>query len=281
MIINMKKILKILKNNNIDIVLCHGIQSAIIIQIAMFFSKKNINFYYMHRILKHYRSYDFLSRIIYKRFKLILCNSKAVKKSLHAFCDKKKIKVINNAVNSYQSLRFKKGKKNVVSIARLEKRKNILFLIRAFDKFQKKNLNYNLLLVGNGPERKILNDFVNQNKIKNVRFLGYKKNIIKYLNNCRIFVHASLFEGMSNSVLEAMALGRPSVVINSPGVSELHIHNKTGFVSKANINKFANFMDQLANNEHLQKKFFKYSRQRVEKNYSIKKTLLSYNRYLN
>ena len=85
MIINMKKILDILKTNNIDIVLCHGIQPAIIIQIAMFFCTKNINFYYMHRILKHYRSYDFLSKIIYKRFRLILCNSKAVKKSLYAF----------------------------------------------------------------------------------------------------------------------------------------------------------------------------------------------------
>jgi len=280
MFYNFKKISKILKIKKIDIVLCHGIQSAILVQLIMFFYNKKINFYYMHRILKYNRSYDFISKIIYARFRLVLCNSEAVKKSLYAFCDKSKLKVVYNAVNTYNKLKFKKGEKIILSIARLEKRKNLLFLIKAFSIFQKKKLKYNLFIIGDGPEKNNLINYINRNKIKNIKFFGYKKNIKQYLNKCSIFVHTSLFEGMSNAVLEAMALGRPSIVLNSPGVSELHVHAKTGFVSNRNIKKFANYMEKLSDNFQLQKIFFKNSRERVENKYSIDKTLKSYNKYL-
>jgi len=280
MIFSFYKINKILNTKNIDIVLCHGIQSAIVVQIVMFFCKKKVKFYYMHRILKHYRYYDFFSKIIYKRFKLILCNSKAVKKSLYPFCEKKKLKVVYNAVEINYNLKFKKGKKNILSIARFEKRKNLIFLIKAFTKFHNKKNGYNLILLGDGPEKENLLDFIKKNNIKNVKFIGYKKNIKKYLEQCEIFVHTSLFEGMSNAVLEAMSMGKPSIVLNSPGVSELHIHKKTGFISSNNVNEFANYIYKLINNIKLQKFFFKNSMKRVEDNYSINKTLISYNKYL-
>ena len=95
-----------------------------------------------------------------------------------------------------------------------------------------------------------------------------------------IFVHTSLFEGMSNAVLEAMSYGIPSVVLDSPGVSELHVHKKTGYISKNNINKFSNYLLILSRNKKIQKLFFKNSLDRIKKYYSVKKTLQSYNKYL-
>ena len=48
----------------------------------------------------------------------------------------------------------------------------------------------------------------------------------------------------------------PVVTFGIGSVRDSVVHNKTGFISDANINKFANFMDQLVNNNKLQKKFF-------------------------
>lgn len=281
MIYSFKKLATILSSKKIEIVVCHGIQSAIIVQVIMFFFKKKIKFFYMHRILKQYRSYDFLSRIIYNRFNLILCNSNAVKKSLHPYCTKDKVKVIYNAVEIEKKINFKKNNENIIlSVARLEKRKNLIFLIKSFNKFKKKNHNYSLFLLGDGPEKIYLQDYVKRNKILNVNFLGYKKNVKKYLKRCKIFVHTSLFEGMSNAVLEAMAFGKASVVLNSPGVAELHVHKKTGFISGKSLSEFTSYLDKLAKNEKLLKFFFKNSRKRVQQKYSIEKTLISYNQYL-
>ena len=280
MICSFHKILKILKYRKIEIVVCHGIQSAIIIQIIMLFFKKKIKFFYMHRILKKYRFYDFLSKIIYKRFHLVLCNSKAVKISLLPYCIKNKVKVIYNAVEYQKNIKFKDNSNIILSVARFEKRKNLLFLIKAFNIFNKNNSKYNLFLIGDGPEKITLQKYIRNNRINNINFLGYKKDIRKYLSECKIFVHTSLFEGMSNAVLEAMSYGKPSIVLDSPGVAELHIHKKTGYVSSNNLRKFTEYLEKLTKDKKLQKFFFKNSRNRVIKKYSVEKTLSSYDRYL-
>ena len=280
MFYNFFKIRKIINSNKIDVVLCHGIQAAILVQILMLFTKKKINFYYMHRILKHKRFYDVLSRSIYKKFKLILCNSNAVKLSLVNFCSNKKIKVIYNAVDFDQNFKFKKKKNIILSVARFEKRKNLLFLLKSFEIFLKNNNQYYLYFIGDGPEKENLLNYVKKKKIKNVKFLGYKNNVKYYLKKSKIFVHTSLFEGMSNSVLEAMSYGIPSVVLNSPGVAELHLHKKTGYVSPQNIEIFSKYIQKIAKNVKLQKIFFNNSRQRVKKEFSIENTVKKYNSYL-
>jgi len=170
MFYNLNKIKKIINSNKIDVVLCHGIQAAILVQITMFFTKKKINFYYMHRILKHKRFYDILSRYIYKKFKLILCNSNAVKSSLVNFCKIKKIKVIYNAVDFEQNLKFQKKENIILSVARFEKRKNLLFLLKSFEMFLKSNNKYYLYLIGDGPEKKNLLNYVKKKKNKKGKF---------------------------------------------------------------------------------------------------------------
>ena len=234
----------------------------------------------MHRIVKKYRPYDLFSKIIYANFKNILCNSIAVKKSLYPYCKKKKLKVIYNAVETVDNKKFKNKKNIILSVARLEKRKNIIFLINSFNNFNYKNKNYYLYILGDGTERENLINYVKKNDIKNIKFLGYRENIKNYFSKAKIFVHTSLFEGMSNSVLEAMSYGIPTVVLDAPGVSELHIHFKTGIISKNNPEKFANYLDLLVNNQNLQKKFFYNSRKRVQTKYSFRETIKSYYRYL-
>jgi glycosyltransferase involved in cell wall biosynthesis len=54
-----------------------------------------------------------------------------------------------------------------------------------------------------------------------------------------IFVNASTLEGMSNAVLEGMAAGLPSVVVDAPGVTECHVDGITGFVVRHNAQELA------------------------------------------
>lgn len=103
---------------------------------------------------------------------------------------------------------------NIVSTGRLIPRKGYHLLVNAIESED------TLVLIGDGPE---LNNLKNLAHGKEVKFLGNQpKDIIaNELRKADIFVLPSLNEGMSNSLLEALATGLPVIVTNVGGTSEL------------------------------------------------------------
>ena len=81
----------------------------------------------MHRIIKKWRFYNIIFKLLYSRFKYILCNSYAVKKSLHKYCSKKKLKVIFNAVDQNLKIKFYTKKKNYSFCSKIRKKKKFNF----------------------------------------------------------------------------------------------------------------------------------------------------------
>ena len=61
-----------------------------------------------------------------------------------------------------------------------------------------------------------------------VKWLGERRDIADLLRHFDLFVQTSIFEGMSNTILEAMASGLPIVATNTGGNAELVRHNKNG-----------------------------------------------------
>ncbi|MFW9923840.1 MAG: glycosyltransferase [Candidatus Thorarchaeota archaeon] len=121
--------------------------------------------------------------------------------------------------------------------------KNLEFLINAFNSVLTRKSDLKLIMVGDGNYKSHLVDLVSKLNIENrVFFKGYQTNVNLYLENADIFVNPSHFEGMPNTVLEAMAMGVFTLCSNIPehqfliqntitGVLFDH-HNHLDFVQK-------------------------------------------------
>jgi glycosyltransferase involved in cell wall biosynthesis len=125
--------------------------------------------------------------------------------------------------------------------------KNLAFLIRAFDKSLDKKSTLSLVLVGDGNYRHSLETMVkNLDRQKEIIFVGYQTNIDQYLTTADIFVNPSHYEGMPNTVLEAMARGVFILCSDIPEHRFIIEHNKTGILFDQNnesdfVTKINNF----------------------------------------
>ncbi len=114
------------------------------------------------------------------------------------------------------------GRRAIVCVGRLERQKRPLWLLEAAGRFLPQLPEHDLLLVGDGPqratiERRLLDDGLRDR----VRLCGWLDDVAPVLAAADLLVLPSAWEGMPNSVLEAMAAGLPVVATRVEGVSQL------------------------------------------------------------
>lgn len=111
-----------------------------------------------------------------------------------------------------------------------------------------------------------------------VLFLGWRQDVRALLKILDVFVLTSLWEGLSVSILEAMASGKPVVATNIKGNNELVIHGETGFLVPAqNPQQVGENVLNLLMNRTLAQKMGLKGYQRVQKNFSIENTVKKIN----
>ena len=137
--------------------------------------------------------------------------------------------VIPNPLKEQLPKKYEGTRKNtIVSFGRLESQKNYEMLIRAFSLFLKKHSDYTLQLYGKGSqenELKYLADMLGVSE--KVVFAGFNKDVHKEIIDAGMFVLPSNYEGLSNSMLEAMAIGLPVICTDSPpGGARMFVKNK-------------------------------------------------------
>ena len=99
-----------------------------------------------------------------------------------------------------------------INIGRLTEQKGQWFLIRAFKKVVEKYPNARLIILGEGELRGKLEDLVKKlNLENNVFLLGVHKNPFKFLKNSQCYVFTSLWEGLPNTLIEALTLNLPVI----------------------------------------------------------------------
>jgi glycosyltransferase involved in cell wall biosynthesis len=140
---------------------------------------------------------------------------------------KKKIELIN---------RFKtKEKSYYLMIGRLSKQKNFKFVINSFSKNFK---NSRLFILGEGELRYELEKTIKQNFSKNIKLLGYKKNVIKYMNRAKAVIVPSLWEDPGFVMVEAAFNLVPLIVSDCPsGPKEFVDKDKNGYLFNSNNEK--------------------------------------------
>lgn len=109
------------------------------------------------------------------------------------------------------------GRPYILSVGRLVNAKDYPNLLRAYAKI-KNELNYDLVILGEGPLRSSLENLVSDLDLKERVYMpGYLSNPFPVYKKAALFVLSSAYEGFGNVILEAMALGVPVVATRCPG----------------------------------------------------------------
>ncbi len=142
------------------------------------------------------------------------------------------IKKIEKLKNEKTYDTFFDGNKILISIGRLTKQKNYTFLISNFKKLLAKYDDIKLLIIGDGEEKKLLQNLITKLKIEDkVKLLGYEKNIYKYLKNSKYYISTSKWEGSSLAMIDAAYMGLSLLCSDCPtGRKEFIDKDKKGFL---------------------------------------------------
>ena len=108
-------------------------------------------------------------------------------------------------------------RKEIVNFCRLVKAKNIPLLIEAFSRIASEFPDYSLALYGDGPEKESIVDCIKCFGLdSHVHLNPFEKNVLERVRESAMFVSSSNREGISNSMLEAMAIGLPVICTDCP-----------------------------------------------------------------
>lgn len=216
----------------------------------------NLRFKFHYKIIKQ------IIKKIWKKSKLVVSNSEGLKNLALKTSPNQNIKIIPNGVDVKE---FKpKDKKNkdlkILCVARLIKRKGLNYLISAIAEL--KEYKISLKIIGSGVEKNNLLNQIKELKIKDkVSLIDYIKHddLPKYYSNSDIFVLPSLNEGMSNTILEAIASGLPIITTNTGGSKEL-IKGNGIIIKKRNKKDIREAILKLYKDKKLRVKMSKKSR---------------------
>jgi glycosyltransferase involved in cell wall biosynthesis len=151
--------------------------------------------------------------------------------------DKNKISVIYNGISEVEERKaLPVTLKGLVigTAARLTKIKGINYLIEAFSFLVKKYRELSLAILGDGEERKTLENLTGKLGIReSVYFLGSIPNAKSYFTNFDIFVLPSLMDFLPISILEALSVGRAVVATKVGGIPEIIEDGKSGILVPA------------------------------------------------
>lgn len=134
----------------------------------------------------------------------------------------KNCRIMPNALSDEQYPISKLNSKTIISVGRLTKVKGFDHLIEAFNIVHSIFPQWSLIILGDGEERKNLQNKIDDLGLNDCVFLkGFTRDVPLFLSQSSIFVCSSESEGFSLVVLEAMACGLPIISYNLPAIKEI------------------------------------------------------------
>ncbi len=163
-------------------------------------------------------------------------------------------------------------------IGRLAKQKRVEDLLWTVETLRQIRPRLYLVIVGDGPERERLERFAHDIGVTDyVRFLGHREDASRWMQLFDVFCLASSFEGMSNSIMEAMSLGKPVIASDIPANRELVVQDETGFLPKlTDTVGFMQFLRQLIDEPGLKEKLGQAGRERIQRTFNIPRMVEAY-----
>ena len=170
-----------------------------------------------------------------------------------------------------RDLDLKSDHKVILTIGRLAHQKGITHLIGALPQICRQMPEARLLVVGQGPEAKNLREKAVEKGVDwAVRFAGERWDVQRMFGLAACYVQASLYEGMSTAILEAMAAGVPVVATSVYGATDVIEDGVTGLlVRPANSAALAKAVHRVLNDGHHASRMAEEARRVVKSKYSF------------
>jgi len=178
----------------------------------------------------------FSERFLFKKIKIFYSLSDVESAYLSSIAKKSEIKFQTmgidesyfkegNKVLARKKLHLDGRKKYIIFLGRVKTTKGIKELIDAM-----KNINAELLVIGEGVDFEKYKNYVEENKLERVKFLGPKYNEEKksYLDACDLLVLPSYTEGAPVVLMEALAKNRPVVATDVGGIKKMIVDGREG-----------------------------------------------------
>jgi glycosyltransferase involved in cell wall biosynthesis len=170
---------------------------------------------------------------------------------------------------------------NIGMAARFSSTKDQLTLTRAVNNLISHDYKIKLWLAGDGEEfQNIKNEMKNLDNSHNITLLGLlsEEEILKFYQSLDIYVHSTLGETMSTSIMQAQACGLPIIASDTDGVNNVIQHNITGLLfPPKEVNRLEKHILQLIENVPFRNKLAKASLTYARDNLSMKRMAHLYN----
>lgn len=209
-------------------------EGAVMQEMARIYGKKkyawvHVDYGFMHWTEGYFKSKDG-ERKCMQKYNKVVCVSQAVVDSIVATIgDPGNLCVKYNPINVDEIIRLSKQpcqqqKKNekflFVSVGRLEFPKNYSLLLDVCASLGKK-YNFELWILGEGADRKILEKKIQEMSISNVKLLGNKNNPYPYIKTADVFISSAVCESYGLAIQEALVLGVPVITTECPAIKEV------------------------------------------------------------
>ncbi|MBE5875486.1 MAG: glycosyltransferase family 4 protein [Lachnospiraceae bacterium] len=267
-----KKLRKIMKENPQATILSFGTETNCFALLAGFglkkklvISERNDPNQCTYKILRNLL-YHLADKLVFQTKDAVLCFSEKIQR---------KGVVIPNPISDNLPEPFGEVRsKDVVAVGRMQPQKNHKLLLDAFALFHKKHQEYRLVIYGKGELQPELEKQAEELGIaENVIFAGFVTDVLQQIRNSAMYVLSSDYEGISNSLLEAMGIGLPVVSTDCPigGSSMLIESGENGLlVPMKDARSLAEAMGRIADDEEFARRIAAKA-YRVKEMYSTKK----------
>lgn len=172
----------------------------------------------------------------------------------------------------------------LINIGRFIPLKRQLLILKAFKNIIHQGYDFKLILVGDGEQKSILNNFVIENNLQeNVIFTGHINNVLDYINISDLLVHTSESEGSSTVVKEAGVFNVPSVVCENVGDFNEYLNSNNSYKISKEVKplELTNKLIQIYNDKMgLKEKAIRINID-IKKRFSIENTIKYYLKIIN
>lgn len=271
-----KKIREIIRKENITVIHSHH-------RMAAFYTRLLANKNIVRVANAHNTFYNKkkLTKFAYKNTKIIAVGEKVKKNLIDIYnIPSKQIRVIYNSVKPFNGTVIEidiikqmrdKGKILVGNIGRLSEQKGMKYFIEAAEIINNIDPRICFFIIGDGEERKILTDMVENKKLSDVvYFLGYRSDIQNVMKQLDLIVLSSLWEGLPLTPIEAFSVGKTIVATAVDGTTEIVDNNENGFlVEPRNSTEISNKIMSILSDEDNKKKFEDNALKKYNKKFSF------------